>query len=521
MTVGDTETLVATILPSNASDKSVTWSSNNVLVASVSSDGTITAEGEGTAIVTVTTNEGGWIATCIVSVISMENVRKIKTAEQFISWINDPTQDAILEADINLTGKNFTPGIIATNLDGQGHKVTYEISYAGSDKTADNPTIADWGLFRKASGTIKNLKVAGKITFEPIAGTGTYHVGGVVGTLEVSGVLDNCQSEVNIIGTTKVTHHMGGLAGYTAFGVKVQNCVNKGKVETIIPDKGAANSSQLGGIIGHIEGKGTVENCTNEGQVTYEGTGTPRVAGICGYVNNATFVSFIKCTNNGKVLINEGNYTASSWSYVGGVTGYYGTPIPGASILYDGCVNNGKIEINVTEEKTRMRVGGIVSHGGKSGEDDGIMTWTVRNCTNNGEIVCTSTTASNYLGGIIGYTEVSCLIKCDGCTNNGKITSYGKGTVGGILGRNCSVNSSFTNMNVGDKTVLETKDAEGNIGLLIGYASALTTGLSGKVAGTIIKGSDTITITADNYANYLYTQELGEGGNVIAVKYGL
>lgn len=444
----------------------------------------------------------------------------IKTADEFLAWMANPTAEAVLEADINLTGKNFTPGTISSTLDGQGHKVTYELSYAGSDKTADNPTIADWGLFRKASGTIKNLKVAGKITFEPVAGTGTYHVGGVVGTLEGSGVLDNCQSEVDIIATTQVTHHMGGLAGYTAFGAKVQNCVNKGKVEMIIPNKGAANASQLGGIIGHIEGKGTVENCTNEGQVTYEGTGTPRVAGICGYVNNASVVSFVKCTNNGKILINEGNYSKTSWSYVGGVTGYYGTPTTGASVLYDGCVNNGKIEINVTEEKTKMRVGGVVSHGGISGGDEGIMTWTVRNCTNNGEIVCTSTTANNFLGGIIGYTEVSCHIKCDGCTNNGKITSYGKGCVGGILGRNCFVGSSFTNMTVGEKTVLETKDAAGNIGLLIGYAPALTTGMSGKVAGTIIKGSDTITITADNYANYLYTQELGEGGNTIAVKYG-
>lgn len=444
----------------------------------------------------------------------------IKTADEFLAWAADASKDAVLDADINLTGKSFTPSDLKANLDGNNHKITYTFQYAGTEKVSDNPLVANWGLFKEVSGSIKNLKVAGTIDFAPEAGSGTYHVGGIAGYVSGTSVIENCENEVDILATTKVTHHLGGIAGYTDAGATVKNCTNKGKVEMIIPDKGAANASQLGGIIGHIEGKTVVENCTNEAQLTYEGTGTPRVAGICGYINNLVDVTFKSCTNNGKIVINEGNYNSTSWSYVGGLTGYYGTPTTGGVVLYDGCTNNGDIELNITEEKTKMRVGGIASHGGKSSEPDGIMTWTLKNCTNNGDIVSTSTTANNYLGGVIGYTEVSCLVNCDGCTNTGKISVAGKGFVGGILGRNCSVKSTFTNFTVSDKSVLEAKDADGKVGLIMGFNSALTTSLTGKVAGTVILGSQSTVISADNYASFLLNNDLGEGGSVSGVSFG-
>ena len=68
LAVGDTETLIATISPENATDKSVTWSSNNESVAIVNENGTITAIGVGNATITVTTNDGGLTATCEVNV---------------------------------------------------------------------------------------------------------------------------------------------------------------------------------------------------------------------------------------------------------------------------------------------------------------------------------------------------------------------------------------------------------------------------------------------------------------------
>ena len=65
--VDETVTLSATVSPSNAMDKSVTWSSSRTSVATVSSSGRVTAEGEGTATITAKTANGK-TATCTVKV---------------------------------------------------------------------------------------------------------------------------------------------------------------------------------------------------------------------------------------------------------------------------------------------------------------------------------------------------------------------------------------------------------------------------------------------------------------------
>ncbi len=66
--VGDTETLTATISPTNATDKSVTWESLDPAVATVDSDGVVTAVGNGSTIIRVTTVDGDFTADCAVTV---------------------------------------------------------------------------------------------------------------------------------------------------------------------------------------------------------------------------------------------------------------------------------------------------------------------------------------------------------------------------------------------------------------------------------------------------------------------
>ena len=67
LTEGGSETLTAIITPDNATNKNVTWSSDNQNVATVEK-GKVTAVGAGTAQITVTTEDGEKTATCTVTV---------------------------------------------------------------------------------------------------------------------------------------------------------------------------------------------------------------------------------------------------------------------------------------------------------------------------------------------------------------------------------------------------------------------------------------------------------------------
>jgi hypothetical protein len=67
LTVKDSGTLTATVLPTDATNKAVTWSTSDPAVATVS-DGTVTAVAEGSATITVITVDGGRTATCSVKV---------------------------------------------------------------------------------------------------------------------------------------------------------------------------------------------------------------------------------------------------------------------------------------------------------------------------------------------------------------------------------------------------------------------------------------------------------------------
>lgn len=87
LSIGDSETLTATIEPNNATNKNVTWSSNNEAVATVD-NGKVTAVKEGTTTITVTTEDGGKKATCTVTVTH--------------SMVHTPKKDATCTEDGNI-----------------------------------------------------------------------------------------------------------------------------------------------------------------------------------------------------------------------------------------------------------------------------------------------------------------------------------------------------------------------------------------------------------------------------------
>ena len=88
LSIGDSETLTATIEPDNATNKTVTWSSNNEAVATVE-NGKVTAVKEGTATITVTAQDGSGVSiSCSVTVTH--------------SMVHTPKKDATCTEDGNI-----------------------------------------------------------------------------------------------------------------------------------------------------------------------------------------------------------------------------------------------------------------------------------------------------------------------------------------------------------------------------------------------------------------------------------
>ena len=73
LTVDDTAQLTATVQPEDAYNKNVTWSSSDTSVATVGSDGLVTAVAPGAATITVTTQDGSFTVQCTVTVESSES----------------------------------------------------------------------------------------------------------------------------------------------------------------------------------------------------------------------------------------------------------------------------------------------------------------------------------------------------------------------------------------------------------------------------------------------------------------
>ena len=111
--IGETTTLVATVMPSNATNKKVVWSSDNTNVATVN-NGVVTAVGEGSANIKVTTVDGNKTAVCKITVVDEQ--------EDVISTISYDITDS--------TNKNVTATITfnrndvtITNNDGNNQYV--------------------------------------------------------------------------------------------------------------------------------------------------------------------------------------------------------------------------------------------------------------------------------------------------------------------------------------------------------------------------------------------------------------
>ena len=216
-----------------------------------------------------------------------------------------------LTADIDLTGKNWTPiGTSFSNkytgtFDGGGHTIkgltvtTHDqfvglfgsIGYAGTVKnvmmedvqiTSNRSSGFAGGVAGYSDGTIENCSVSGSVS-------GTVYVGGVVGA-QWEGSITGCSSSATVKGMV----HVGGVVGQTNGGATLTACYATGNVIIeIAPKKNISG----GGLVGMNGGKG-VRACYATGNVTSTGssTGNVHIFGLLG--DNYTTVTACYWKNN-------------------------------------------------------------------------------------------------------------------------------------------------------------------------------------------------------------------------------
>lgn len=110
-------TLVANILPENATNKNVSWTSSNTSVASVY-NGTVTASNVGNATITVTTNDGKFEASCVVTVINTSTTDEGQASIVFANNDKDYTSAldfSTLYSNYISGGANYIDSTSATN----------------------------------------------------------------------------------------------------------------------------------------------------------------------------------------------------------------------------------------------------------------------------------------------------------------------------------------------------------------------------------------------------------------------
>lgn len=217
LTTGANEQLQATILPENATNKNITWSSNNPGVANVK-DGMVTAVTAGTAMITITTEDGTKVATCTVTVtnpvISVESVALNTEAEELYTLEGHKTIEltAVIapENAANKTlGWSTSDSTVATvtAIENTSRATVTALKAGTADITV---TTADGSKTAKCTITVKapvTLTVSGTTVKDKV------YDGNITAEVDNIGTLTNKEATHNVIlaATAKFENKQAGI----------------------------------------------------------------------------------------------------------------------------------------------------------------------------------------------------------------------------------------------------------------------------------------------------------------------
>ncbi len=198
MTPGETCQMSSTVYPSNASDKTLTWSSSDTAVATVNSSGKVTSVGYGTATITATANDGSGASagysievekelqlnvsvvndtvytqgetTCDIAYVSLTNasVKRMAAAGSELHWSmtkksgSGDTKMAVLDTTLNQNGTTYQTSaafLSGTNYPTAGTEVYTVTCQAGEFQESVDITVTVDGTAYAEDVKLKNVSV--------------------------------------------------------------------------------------------------------------------------------------------------------------------------------------------------------------------------------------------------------------------------------------------------------------------------------------------------------------------------
>ena len=231
--------LSANVMPSNATNKAVTWSSRNTSVATVSSDGTVKAVGYGTTVITATT-VNGLTSNCTINV-KKEEVTSLTIATKPTKtnyYVGDTLNTAGLTlkaAYNNGTTQTITSGFTCTPtaLTSAGTQ-TVTVNYGGKTATfavnVQDVTLS--GIAIASNPTKTSYYVGDTLDTTGLKLTATYNNGT---TQTITGGFTCTPTALTSAGTQTVTVNYGGKTA--TFAVNVQDVTLSGIAVASNPSK--------------------------------------------------------------------------------------------------------------------------------------------------------------------------------------------------------------------------------------------------------------------------------------------
>lgn len=192
-----------------------------------------------------------------------------------------PAAQAVLTADIDLSGTEYTPigrdldNPFKGTFDGQKHQVR------GLDLKESGKILGLFGVLNAAQ--IRNVTVTGEISGD------SYAIGGIAGKSSGKTTITCCGNLASVNGTGS-SSNTGGILGISDDGITIKDCFNRGTVTSVHRASGITPEMSFG----------TLENCYNAASIS---------GNIAAGVGNARSNTYKNCYNAGKIT---GSQTAAS-----------------------------------------------------------------------------------------------------------------------------------------------------------------------------------------------------------------